>query len=71
MQEFVIIRGLPGIGKTTVALDYVKKGYRRVNRDKLREMLLFEAYTPQDESFLCRHMYAIAVGHKLRRGQLP
>lgn len=32
------MRGLPGCGKSTLAFEYVKQGYKRVNKDDLRAM---------------------------------
>lgn len=39
MPKVVICRGLPASGKTTWAKKMVKRGYTRINKDDLREML--------------------------------
>ena len=40
MPKLLVLRGLPGSGKTTYARDLVDKlGYVRVNKDDLRKML--------------------------------
>jgi tRNA uridine 5-carbamoylmethylation protein Kti12 len=44
MQKLIITKGLPGSGKTTWSLDYIKNNSNtvRVNRDSIRNMLLKE-----------------------------
>lgn len=38
-KELLILQGLPASGKTTYARELVEEGYKRVNRDEIREML--------------------------------
>ena len=52
--EVVMIMGLPGAGKTTLAQTYVADGYRRLNRDEAGGSLI--ALIPELEN-------AIATGH--------
>ena len=50
MARLVMMRGLPASGKSTQAAEYVKQsGWVRVNRDLLREMLHFNAFSGKNE----------------------
>lgn len=50
MAKLVMMRGLPASGKSTLAAEYVKQGgWMRVNRDLLREMLHFNAFSGKNE----------------------
>src|ERR1035437_337853 len=39
MSKLLILKGLPASGKTQFALELVKKGFKRVNKDSLRDMI--------------------------------
>lgn len=43
MKQLVLMVGVPGSGKTTVAERLVKKGYHSMNADSIREELLGDA----------------------------
>lgn len=49
--DVIILRGLPGSGKTTWARDFIRyrQWYRRISKDALREMFSFGRYSPQSE----------------------
>jgi predicted kinase len=48
-----IMKGLPGSGKTTAALDLVRlAGVKRVSKDDLRAMLHAGEYAPETEPFV-------------------
>lgn len=39
MSKMVVLRGLPGSGKSTRARELVAQGFKRVNKDDLRSMI--------------------------------
>jgi len=39
MKKIIMLKGLPGSGKTTYSKELVSKGYKRINKDDLRNML--------------------------------
>lgn len=50
MTKLIMLRGLPASGKSTYAKEMVRKhGYKRVNRDELREMIDLGKYSPESE----------------------
>lgn len=50
MKKLIMLRGLPASGKSTYAKEMVRKhGYKRVNRDDLREMIDLGKYSPESE----------------------
>lgn len=49
MNKVVILRGLPASGKTTKALELVKQGYLRVNKDDLRAMVHGGKWSKENE----------------------
>lgn len=53
MNKIVVLQGLPGAGKTTYAKNLVKKGFKRVNKDDLRDMLDTKIYSRKNEKFVC------------------
>jgi predicted kinase len=52
--DVIILRGLPGSGKTTWARDFIqyRHWYRRISKDSLREMFAFGYYAPKNEKIL-------------------
>lgn len=52
--EVIILRGVPGCGKTTWAKQYIADNpwYKRISRDCLREMLDFGEYSSDNERFI-------------------
>ena len=49
MPKFIMLRGIPASGKTTYAMALVEQGYKRVNKDEIREELFGKMYKPSDE----------------------
>lgn len=39
MPIFLMLRGLPGSGKSTIAAGYVEQGMKRINKDTMRDMI--------------------------------
>lgn len=55
MKKIIILRGLPGSGKTTWAKEQINKNpdkYKRVNKDDLREMLDNSNWSKTNEKFI-------------------
>lgn len=53
MQHVVLTKGLPASGKSTWAMNEVKKkGFKRINRDLLRMMLDASEWSPENEKFV-------------------
>lgn len=44
MPSLIVLRGLPGCGKTTYAKTLVEQDWLRFNRDSLREMISFKEF---------------------------
>lgn len=63
-----MLRGLPGSGKSMLAIQYVMKGYKRVNLDDLRLMIDNGMYTKQNEQYIqdvAQTMTILALQSKL------
>jgi len=57
MKKLIMLRGLPASGKTTYALDEVRKSggvLKRVNKDELRMMLHAGEWSDDRERFVCK-----------------
>lgn len=55
MKTIIVLRGLPGSGKSTWAKEQLKKEqgrWKRINRDDIRMMLHDVAFDPQNEDFV-------------------
>jgi len=52
MNKVLILRGLPASGKTTHAMELVKRGYKRVNKDDLRAMIDGGRYSGKNEKLI-------------------
>lgn len=50
--NLLILRGIPASGKSTFATELVKIGYKRVNRDSLREMVDSSVWSKSNEKFI-------------------
>lgn len=48
-MKILMLKGLPGSGKTTRALQLVDKGWTRVNKDDLRRMMHAGIYSERNE----------------------
>lgn len=64
-QEIIMLRGLPGSGKSTWAK--AQSGYKRVNRDDLRSMLDDGKWSGKNEKTIAA-MEVLLVGCLLARG---
>lgn len=51
-NKLIAMRGLPGCGKSTLAFEYVAKGYKRVNKDDLRAMFDNGKWSKQNEKYV-------------------
>ena len=59
-NKLVVLRGLPGSGKTTFAKQLVDRfGYKRFNKDDLKEMLDNGFYSRKNEAFITEVMYTM------------
>lgn len=57
MRTIILTKGIPASGKTTWALNEIKRNpgqYKRVNKDLLREMIDGGLYTEKNERFILR-----------------
>lgn len=63
MAEMLVLRGLPGSGKSTIAARYVSQGYFRVNKDDLRE-----AHPKANERWIHEHQMTL-IGKAIERGE--
>lgn len=69
MSKVIILRGLPGSGKTTWAKwKQGEKGYKRVNKDDLRAMLDDGKWSKSNESFVIE-VRDLIVSHTLASGK--
>ena len=50
--KLLALRGLPGSGKTTYAMELVNKGWVRVNKDDMRAMLNNSKFSNDNESYI-------------------
>ena len=66
MSKVVILKGLPGSGKTTWAKE--QKGYKRVNKDDLRAMLDNSQWSKSNESFVLE-VRDLIISHTLAAGK--
>ncbi len=68
-HRVIILRGLPGSGKTTWARAFIthRPWYRRVSKDLLREMFAFGQYDYTDEKFI-RKIQGQLIRDLLREG---
>lgn len=67
VQEVIILRGLPGSGKTTWAREYCKEHteFRRVSKDDIRAMLGAE-FSTENEDAVCNirdRIIQVLIGH--------
>jgi predicted kinase len=64
---FLLLRGLPGSGKSTYANGLVKQGWKRLNKDMLRDMIDGGQFSPENEDSLNQLLYDMAF-HYLSQG---
>lgn len=67
--EVIILRGVPGCGKTTWADEFIaaRYWYKRISRDVLRQMFHFGRYDSQSEKFI-RDMRKTLIRECVREG---
>lgn len=53
-RKIIIMRGIPGSGKTTKAKSYVNKGFKKVGKDELRRMINDYSLDNSDENMIQR-----------------
>ena len=66
IQTLYMLKGLPGSGKTTKALEMVKRGAKRVSKDDLRSMLDSKVYSVKNElliRYICDSMIVKCLTH--------
>lgn len=68
MAKLLMLKGLPGSGKSTFARELATQGYVRVNKDDLRAMLNDGKWSKQNEKFVLLVRDAIIV-HALEQGK--
>ena len=51
-RKVVILRGIPGSGKTTYAKELVSQGFKRVNKDDIRHMINSYSLDNADERLI-------------------
>lgn len=62
-RKIVILRGIPGAGKSTLAKQMVSEGWRRVNKDEIRLMLNGYKMDNSDEKIveMVQHMAIVGL----------
>lgn len=60
MKELVLMRGLPASGKSTEAKKLVEQGYKRINRDLLRDMIDSGKWSKENEKLIVETEIGIA-----------
>jgi predicted kinase len=64
---FLLLRGLPGSGKSTYTQSLVEKGWKRLNKDMMRAMIDNGRFSPVNEKALNDLLYQMA-GYYLALG---
>lgn len=68
MNKLLILKGLPASGKSTYAKELVNKGWKRVNKDLLREMLDNGKWSRMNEKSIVESE-KLLVEYFLKRGE--
>lgn len=58
-RKVIILRGIPASGKSTLAKEYVSKGYKKVGKDELRRMINGYSLDNADEDMIHSIQYKI------------
>lgn len=58
--KFLLLRGLPASGKSTYAQKLVDKGWKRLNKDMMRDMIDGGQFSSENEFMLNSILYQIA-----------
>ncbi len=66
-QKLIVLRGLPASGKSWTAVQYVMKGFKRVNADDLRNSIDNGVYSKDGERYLFKIM-SIMIKEALKDG---
>ena len=66
-QKLVVLRGLPASGKSVTSVQYVMKGFKRINGDDLRNSIDNSLYSKDNERFIFKIMN-IMIKEALRDG---
>lgn len=58
-RKIICLRGIPASGKSTLAKEYVSKGYKKVGKDELRRMINGYSLDNADEDMIHSIQYKI------------
>jgi predicted kinase len=71
MRKIILLRGLPGSGKSTWARAMIRKNpdqYKRVNKDDLRMMIDDDMWSSSNEKFIL-HIRNVIIAEALKSGK--
>ncbi len=71
MRKIILLRGLPGSGKSTWARNLIRQNpeqYKRVNKDDLRMMIDDDMWTSNNEKFIL-HIRNVIIAEALKSGK--
>ena len=71
MRKIILLRGLPGSGKSTWARALIRKNpeqYKRINKDDLRMMMDDDIWSSSNEKFIL-HIRNVIIAEALKSGK--